>query len=176
VLAELLQEMLNHIHKSQRNKLKMERLSSYSMEKYPLQHNMDQPIGYPHRPPCLKLQTRRQSISVDNVPKSTNLTSNCSSPDLNYLRVNCNLPFRRHSDNAIEPPRILINSNANSSTGALNASGSYGSFNGSHLNVNANLIPKRRHSSVNPQEVKGVNAFSIFATARNFAKASFISL
>lgn len=150
----------------------MERMNSYSIEKYPLQHNMDQPIGYPHRPPGLKLQTRRQSISVDNVPKTTAITSNCSSPDLNYLRVNCSLPFRRHSDNAIEPPRIMINSNNNSSTGMLN-NPTYSPFNGSNPNLSANLIPKRRHSSVNPQEVQGVtNAYSFFNTARNFAKVN----
>lgn len=156
-------------------------MSSYSIEQqYPNQHNFDQPIGYPHRPPGLKIQTRRQSISVDNVQRQS-ISSNCSSPEINYLRVNCsNLPFRRHSDNAIEPPRILINQPNNSSTSVhlLTSNCNYQSNQsinaGLTVGSNSNQMPKRRHSSVNPTEVKEVkgvsNAYNFFNQARNFAK------
>uniref|UniRef100_T1K1C0 SCY1-like protein 2 n=2 Tax=Tetranychus urticae TaxID=32264 RepID=T1K1C0_TETUR len=153
-LADLLQEMLDQINRSQRNKLKLERMSTFSTEKYPLQHNLDQPTGYPHRPPCLKLSTRRQSISVDDVLKTTTINSNASSPDLNLLRVQTNLPYRRHSDNAIEPPRILIAS----------ATPGYGSGTLSKAGSMANL-PRRRHSSVNPNEVKGIS-YNFFTPSR----------
>lgn len=70
----------------------------------------DSPIGYPHRPPCLRLENRRTSISVDDVIRRTNLDSGASSPDSNLLRVQANLPGRRHSDNTIQLPRIQVNS------------------------------------------------------------------
>ena len=188
-LADLLQVMLNMINKSQRNKLKLERMSSYSIEQQYAnnQHNFDSPIGYPHRPPNLKLHTRRQSISVDNVQRPS-ISSNCSSPEINYLRVNCtNLPFRRHSDNAIEPPRILINQPNNSSSSVHLPTSNYNHQSNSNINaslsVGANQMPRRRHSSVNPTEVnKGAsNAYNNFfnqatrtiATSANFAKVKY---
>ena len=112
---------------------------------------MDQPTGYPHRVPCLKLATRRQSISVDDVLKTSTITSNASSPDLNLLKVQSNLPYRRHSDNAIEPPRILIES----------SSPSYGSGN-LFTGEETGGLPRRRHSSVNPNEVSGM-IFNLFS-------------
>ena len=65
-------------------------------------------IGYPHRPPSLRLETRRTSISMDDVVRRISITSAASSPDSNLLRVQAHLPGRRHSDNTIQPPRILI--------------------------------------------------------------------
>ena len=76
----------------------------------------DSPIGYPHRPPCLRLENRRTSISVDDVIKRT-LGSGSSSPDSNLLRVQAQLPGRRHSDNTIHLPRIQVNSSSPPSTG-----------------------------------------------------------
>ena len=109
---------------------------------------MDQPTGYPHRAPGLKFATRRQSISVDDVLKTT-INSNASSPDLNYLKVQTNLNYRRHSDNAIEPPRILIDSSGPSSgSGSLFSAGS-------------GILPRRRHSSVNSNDISGM-IFNIF--------------
>lgn len=169
--------MLNIINKSQRNKLKLERMSSYSIEQQQYNpYNFDQPVSNSHRPVGLKLHTRRQSISVDNVQRQS-ISSNCSSPEINYLRVSCNLPLRRHSDNAIEPPRIILNQPNQTSTSSIHISNynnyqSNSSVNATGLSVSANQIPRRRHSSVNPQEVnKGVsNAYNIFNQARNFAK------
>ncbi|KAL3196153.1 hypothetical protein MRX96_015565 [Rhipicephalus microplus] len=108
-LIELLQEMLEHVSKSQRNKLKLEKLSIPSTDMLPVQtpYNMEQPTGYPHRPPSLRLESRRTSISMDDVVRRT-CSSASSSPDSNLLRVQATLPGRRHSDNTIQPPRILV--------------------------------------------------------------------
>lgn len=60
--------------------------------------------SYPHRPPRLRLETRRQSISVDDVGRKPT-DSGASSPDSMFLRVQASLPGRRHSDNTIQAPR-----------------------------------------------------------------------
>lgn len=66
-------------------------------------------VGYPHRPPTLRLDSRRTSISMDDVVRRSSLTASAaSSPDSNLLRVQAHLPGRRHSDNTILPPRILV--------------------------------------------------------------------
>jgi len=87
-----------------------------SMQYYPQQINRlvrgnDSPIGYPHRPPGLRLENRRTSISVDDVIQRT-FGSGASSPDSNLLRVQAQLPGRRHSDNTIQLPRIQVNSSS----------------------------------------------------------------
>ncbi|CAL1266831.1 unnamed protein product [Larinioides sclopetarius] len=105
-LVELLRDMLEHVARSQRNKLKLEKLSIPSTEILPVQYSMEQTTGYPHRPPLLRLQSRRTSVSMDDVVRRTNSAS--SSPDSNLLTVQGNLPGRRHSDNTIQPPRILV--------------------------------------------------------------------
>lgn len=76
----------------------------------------DSPIGYPHRPPGLRLENRRTSISVDDVIKRT-FGSGASSPDSNLLRVQANLPGRRHSDNTIQLPRIQVTNSASPPSG-----------------------------------------------------------
>lgn len=168
--------MLNIISRNQKNKLKLEKVGTYSIENYsPITYDSN---IYPLSTPCLKLQGRRQSISVDNVRRQS-LNSNCSSPEINHLKVNCSLPFRRHSDNAIEPPRILINQPNNTSCTSINLNNSnttntnnteqFLNFN-TMLTAGSNFLTKRRHSSVNPQEVKGVSSNSFFTTAKNFAK------
>ncbi|XP_067120668.1 SCY1-like protein 2 isoform X3 [Centruroides vittatus] len=138
-LIELLEEMLQHVAKSQRNKLKLEKLSIPSTDMLPvqLQYSMEQSTGYPHRPPSLRLESRRTSISVDDVVRRT-ASSASSSPDSNLLRVQANLPGRRHSDNTIQPPRILIA--PCSPEGTLSRGPSAG------------MLPVRRHSSVGPQD------------------------
>ncbi|GBN15032.1 hypothetical protein AVEN_16307-1 [Araneus ventricosus] len=98
--------MLEHVARSQRNKLKLEKLSIPSTEILPVQYSMEQTTGYPHRPPLLRLQSRRTSVSMDDVVRRTSSAS--SSPDSNLLTVQGNLPGRRHSDNTIQPPRILV--------------------------------------------------------------------
>lgn len=76
----------------------------------------DSPIGYPHRPPGLRLENRRTSISVDDVIKRT-FGSGASSPDSNLLRVQANLPGRRHSDNTIQLPRIQVTNSTSPPSG-----------------------------------------------------------
>lgn len=80
-----------------------------------LRRSNDSPIGYPHRPPGLRLENRRTSISIDDV--AARMNSGASSPDSNLLRVQANLPGRRHSDNTIQMPRIQVNSQSPPSTG-----------------------------------------------------------
>lgn len=75
------------------------------------------------RPPTLRLEKRRTSISMDDVIRrmSMNASSSCllggagggtsdknSSNNCAFLRVNNQVPGRRHSDNTILPPKILI--------------------------------------------------------------------
>nr|XP_042902354.1 uncharacterized protein LOC107453616 [Parasteatoda tepidariorum] len=129
-LMELLRDMLEHVARSQRNKLKLEKLSIPSSEMLPVQYSMESATGYPHRPPLLRLQSRRTSVSMDDVVRRTNSAS--SSPDSNLLSVQGNLPGRRHSDNTIQPPRILVapaSPDGNMKRGA-----------------SAGMLPIRRHS------------------------------
>ncbi|XP_015792718.1 SCY1-like protein 2 isoform X2 [Tetranychus urticae] len=141
LLVKLLQEMLEHVARNQRNKLKLERLSMPSNDGMQLHRNLDQPIGYPHRPPCLRLETRRTSISVDDVVRRTT-SSGASSPDINLLQVQGNLPGRRHSDNTIQPPRILIAPSSPTGSGSMSRRSSFANL---HF---------RRHSSANPNDPK----------------------
>lgn len=106
----------------------------------PPQHGLEQPIGYPHRPPSLRLESRRTSISMDDVVRRVSSASASSSPDSNLLRVQANLPGRRHSDNTIQPPRILVA--PSSPTGSFSLS----------RGPSASNLHMRRHSSVGPQD------------------------
>ncbi|KAH8031797.1 hypothetical protein HPB51_020915 [Rhipicephalus microplus] len=144
-LIELLQEMLEHVSKSQRNKLKLEKLSIPSTDMLPVQtpYNMEQPTGYPHRPPSLRLESRRTSISMDDVVRRT-CSSASSSPDSNLLRVQATLPGRRHSDNTIQPPRILVAPCSPEGTVSYTPGG----------------LPVRRHSSVGTQDSRFSGFFS----------------
>ena len=117
-----------------------------------LHRTQDQPIGYPHRAPALRLDCRRTSISVDDVNRRPSLTqyqfnnlngstnnSGCNSPDSNLLQVTQQLlvPGRRHSDNTIQPPRILIQ----------DMFGNLANTNGSRTSSVVNLNILRRHSA-----------------------------
>ncbi|CAL1271739.1 unnamed protein product [Larinioides sclopetarius] len=138
-LVELLREMLDHVARNQRNKLKLEKLSSTEIIPTTFSATAEQSASYPHRPPTLRLESRRQSISVDDVARRSsgaNGGSEASSPDSNLLRVQATLPGRRHSDNTIQPPRILIA--PSSPDGSYTPAG----------------VQMRRHSSVCPQDVR----------------------
>ncbi|XP_035223115.1 uncharacterized protein LOC118195885 isoform X1 [Stegodyphus dumicola] len=141
-LVELLREMLDHVARNQRNKLKLEKLSSTEIIPTTFTTTAEQSASYPHRPPTLRLESRRQSISVDDVARRSSGTNGgsafaeASSPDSNLLRVQATLPGRRHSDNTIQPPRILI--------APSSPDGSYTPGN----------LQMRRHSSVCPQDVR----------------------
>lgn len=91
--------------------------SFFSFIRSQLHRTQDQPIGYPHRAPALRLDCRRTSISVDDVNRRPSLTqyqfnnlngnmnnnSGCNSPDSNLLQVTQQLlvPGRRHSGKLI---------------------------------------------------------------------------
>lgn len=125
-----------------------------------LHRNLDQPIGYPHRPPCLRLENRRTSISVDDVVRRTT-SSGASSPDINLLQVQGNLPGRRHSDNTIQPPRIFVAPSSPTGSGSMSRRTSFANL---HF---------RRHSSANPNDPK-YNHNSIFS-AYSF-KVNYVSI
>ncbi|XP_076341084.1 SCY1-like protein 2 [Tachypleus tridentatus] len=151
-LVELLQEMLDHVSKSQKNKIKLEKLTTPSIEENPSNHLVDQNIGYPQRPPSvvqnigypqrppsLRLDSRRTSMSMEDVIQEAFNNSTTSSPDSNLLRVQAALPGRRHSDNTIQPPRILVAPSSPES----------------HLSrgPSAGNLQTRRHSSANTQDI-----------------------
>ncbi|XP_074604678.1 SCY1-like protein 2 isoform X2 [Brevipalpus obovatus] len=151
-LSELLQEMLDQITKNQRNKIKSEKtVSSPQTDKVPIEINFNQPTNplYPQRPPTLKLDNRRQSLSVEELS-----LSDPSSPEPgqgnNLLSVssnNNNLTLRRHSDNAINIPKIEI---------ALSSPTTAENRNIARASSTTNLTG-RRHSSISPSDAQNLN-------------------
>ncbi|XP_076331085.1 SCY1-like protein 2 [Tachypleus tridentatus] len=135
-LMDLLQDMLENVAKNQRNKLKLEKMSMPSSDKLTIPHSLDQATGYPHRPPALRLESRRTSVSMDDVLRRT--LSASSSPDSNLLNVQANLPGRRHSDNTIQPPRIMVAPCSPESSFPPSST--------------AQGLQMRRHSSVSPHD------------------------
>jgi hypothetical protein len=107
-----------------------------------LQHTIEQPIGYPHRPPSLRLESRRTSISMDDVVRRASSASASSSPDSNLLRVQANLPG------------ILVA--PSSPTGSFSLS----------RGPSATNLHMRRHSSVGPQDPR----FSFMSTSHKVSK------
>ncbi|XP_059477064.1 SCY1-like protein 2 isoform X2 [Neocloeon triangulifer] len=159
-LLEVLQEMLDHIDRNQRNKLKLDNLSLPSPERHrPLRHQFstdNMHASPPFNIPNLRIEQRKTSSAEDMARKnSAGATSlhgmlggwwfggSPSSPDSNFLRVhNAFPPNRRLSDNQlIGPPKIRIAPSCASSPG-----GTPGGSGG---------LPIRRHSSIGPQERRG---------------------
>ncbi|XP_069702652.1 SCY1-like protein 2 [Periplaneta americana] len=156
-LLEVLQEMLDHIDRNQRNKLKLDNLSLPSPERHrPLRHqyssdNMHVP---PFNIPNLRIEQRKTSSAEDMARKNSAgagatdsgvlggwwFGASPSSPDSNFLRVHNAFPNRRLSDNALMmPPKIRIAPSCASSPGGTPGGG----------------LPIRRHSSIGPQERRG---------------------
>ncbi|XP_024084820.1 SCY1-like protein 2 isoform X2 [Cimex lectularius] len=155
VLLEVLQEMLEHIDRNQRNKLKLDNMSLPSPERHrPLRHlyssdNMHVP---PFNIPNLRIEQRKTSSAEDMARKNSTdsgvlggwwFGGSPSSPDTNFLRVVNAFPNRRLSDNTLMTPKIRIAPSCASSPG-----GTPGGTPGSGL-------PIRRHSSICPQERRG---------------------
>ncbi|XP_033608206.1 SCY1-like protein 2 isoform X4 [Cryptotermes secundus] len=152
-LLEVLQEMLDHIDRNQRNKLKLDNLSLPSPERHrPLRHqyssdNMHVP---PFNIPNLRIEQRKTSSAEDMARKNSAdsgvlggwwFGASPSSPDSNFLRVHNAFPNRRLSDNALMmPPKIRIAPSCASSPGGTPGGGG---------------LPIRRHSSIGPQERRG---------------------
>ncbi|XP_055689243.1 SCY1-like protein 2 isoform X3 [Lutzomyia longipalpis] len=148
ILLEVLQEMLDHIDRQQRNKLKLDNLSIPSPERHrPLRHqfssdNMHVP---PFNIPNLRIDQRKTSSAEDMARKNSTgsgmlggwwFGGSPSSPDSNFLRVANAFPNRRLSDNTLMTPKIRIAPSCASSPGGTPGGG----------------LPIRRHSSIGPQE------------------------
>ncbi|CAD7082852.1 unnamed protein product [Hermetia illucens] len=148
ILLEVLQEMLDHIDRQQRNKLKLDNLSIPSPERHrPLRHqfssdNMHVP---PFNIPNLRIDQRKTSSAEDMARKNSGgagmlggwwFGGSPSSPDSNFLRVANAFPNRRLSDNTLMTPKIRIAPSCASSPGGTPGGG----------------LPIRRHSSIGPQE------------------------
>uniref|UniRef100_A0A1B0GJT5 Uncharacterized protein n=1 Tax=Lutzomyia longipalpis TaxID=7200 RepID=A0A1B0GJT5_LUTLO len=137
ILLEVLQEMLDHIDRQQRNKLKLDNLSIPSPERHrPLRHqfssdNMHVP---PFNIPNLRIDQRKTSSS--GMLGGWWFGGSPSSPDSNFLRVANAFPNRRLSDNTLMTPKIRIAPSCASSPGGTPGGG----------------LPIRRHSSIGPQE------------------------
>lgn len=144
---QVLQEMLDHIDRQQRNKLKLDNLSIPSPPHRPLRHqfssdNMHVP---PFNIPNLRIDQRKTSSAEDMARKNSTgsgimggwwFGASPSSPDSNFLRVGNAFPNRRLSDNTLMTPKIRIAPSCASSPGGTPGSG----------------LPIRRHSSIGPQE------------------------
>nr|XP_027196379.1 SCY1-like protein 2 [Dermatophagoides pteronyssinus] len=166
-LISLFNEMLTYIGKCQRNKLILEaniKNQNQMTIKIPeiteslkdnhsnhVHHQSRQTSSYsPNRPPSLRLDSRRTSISMDDVVRRASLTASAaSSPDSNLLRVQANLPGRRHSDNTIIPPRILVAPSTPTTT----------SFSLSRASSKNNLNSRRHSSIVGLKEIKDAKNF-----------------
>ncbi|XP_055845977.1 SCY1-like protein 2 isoform X3 [Episyrphus balteatus] len=151
ILLEVLQEMLDHIDRQQRNKLKLDNLSIPSPERHrTLRHqfssdNMHVP---PFNIPNLRIDQRKTSSAEDMARKNSTgsgilggwwFGGSPSSPDSNFLRVSNAFPNRRLSDNTLMTPKIRIAPSCASSPGGTPGGG----------------LPIRRHSSIGPQERRG---------------------
>ncbi|XP_055384168.1 SCY1-like protein 2 [Condylostylus longicornis] len=148
LLLQVLQDMLDHIDRHQRNKLKLDDLSIPSPERHrPLRHqfssdNMQVPL---FNIPNLRIDQRKTSSAEDMARKnSTGSTTlggwwfgnSPSSPDSNFLRVANAFPNRRLSDNTLITPKIRVAPSCASSPGGTPGGG----------------LPVRRHSSIGAQE------------------------
>lgn len=125
---------------------------------------------YTQRPPTLKLEMRRQSISAEdiNIKTPTTSLSTKSSPDSTFLCVQPNLRVRRHSDHSINVPKIQIapsSPTVGESRSIFRASSStnlmacYERTARRHSSINIDDIrdfQRRRHSSINPHDIKRV--------------------
>ncbi|KAG7211113.1 hypothetical protein KM043_010440 [Ampulex compressa] len=167
LLLEVLQDMLNHIERNQRNKLTLDNLSLPSPERYrPLRHqySTDNMHVQPFNIPNLRIEQRKTSSAEDMARKnstgSISMTASAenmarknsmadvlrwftssSTNDNNFLKVNNAFPSRRLSENTLMAPKIRIASSSASSPGGTPGGG----------------LPIRRHSSTGPQERRGSN-------------------
>ncbi|KAK2720262.1 SCY1-like protein 2 isoform X2 [Artemia franciscana] len=139
-LMEVLREMLEQIDRHQRNRLRLDALSSTSPERIrPLKHQLssDNMIAPMMNVPSVMIDNRK-TCSEENFARNQNNYSGPSSPDSSSLRVSppATSSLRRLSDNSLTPGQKNGRSNISGST--LSPS--------SCLSINA--LPERRHSSV----------------------------
>uniref|UniRef100_A0A1B0B8V1 Protein kinase domain-containing protein n=1 Tax=Glossina palpalis gambiensis TaxID=67801 RepID=A0A1B0B8V1_9MUSC len=150
-LIEIIHNLLEHIDRHQRNRLKLDNLSIPSPERHrSLRHqfstdNMN--AIPPFNIPNLRIDQRKTSSAEDMARKNSGGSGMLggwwfggpASPDSNFLRVANAFPNRRLSDNTLMTPKIRIAPSCASSPGGTPGSG----------------LPTRRHSSIGPQERRG---------------------
>ncbi|XP_068250884.1 LOW QUALITY PROTEIN: SCY1-like protein 2 [Palaemon carinicauda] len=149
-LLQTIHEMLDHIDKQQRNKLKLDDLSLVSSpgEKKLLRHQLssDNMNLSPFSPvPNVRIQDPRMSSSAEDFLSRRGSSgigflghsfSGPSSPDSHLLRVQSGFIGRRLSDNELMmPPKIRVAHSSASSPGE----------------TNTGSLPIRRHSSIGPE-------------------------
>ncbi|XP_071541659.1 SCY1-like protein 2 isoform X3 [Panulirus ornatus] len=139
-LLQTIHEMLDHIDKQQRNKLKLDNLTLASSpgEKRLLRHQLssDNMSLSPFSPvPNVKIHDTRMSSSAEDF-LSRRGSSGPSSPDSHLLRVQSATIGRRLSDNELMmPPKIRVAHSSASSPGE----------------TTTGSLPIRRHSSIGPE-------------------------
>ncbi|CAL4073185.1 unnamed protein product, partial [Meganyctiphanes norvegica] len=146
-LLQTIHEMLDHIDKQQRNKLKLDNLTLASpQEKRMLRHQLSSdnmnlsPFNSPALPNVRMQDSRMHSSAEDFMARRA--SSGPSSPDSHLLRVNSAFIGRRLSDNELMvTPKVQIrvaHSHSNASSPGTTPTGS-------------GSLPIRRHSSIGPE-------------------------
>ncbi|XP_050419612.1 SCY1-like protein 2 isoform X4 [Adelges cooleyi] len=147
-LIELLQDMLDHIDRNQRNKLKLDTISMQSPDRHrPLRHlySSDNMHAQNFNIPNLKIEQRKTSSAEDMVRKNSAgswwFGGSPSGSDSNFLRVVSSFPNRRLSDNMLNTPKIRIAPSCASSPGSTPV--------GTGLPIRRHSNVERRGSTIN---------------------------
>ncbi|CAD1473453.1 unnamed protein product, partial [Heterotrigona itama] len=148
LLLKILQDMLNHIERNQRNQLTLDNLSLSSPERYRNlrhQHSTDNMYVAPFNIPNLRIEQRKTSSAEDMARKNSTTMfkwfSSSNNDNSNFLKVANTFTSRRLSDNTLMTPKIRIAPSCDSSPGVTPGDG----------------LPIRRHSSTGPQDRRGSN-------------------
>ncbi|CAL7943963.1 unnamed protein product [Xylocopa violacea] len=165
LLLKVLQDMLNHIERNQRNQLTLDNLSLSSPERYRSlrhQHSTDNMYVAPFNIPNLRIEQRKTSSAEDMVRKNSissmsttasaeNMArkdsmsamlrwfSSSNSDNNNFLKVANTFTSRRLSENTLMTPKIRVAPSCESSPGGTPGDG----------------LPLRRHSSTGSQDRRG---------------------
>ncbi|XP_076764254.1 SCY1-like protein bma isoform X1 [Xylocopa sonorina] len=165
LLLKVLQDMLNHIERNQRNQLTLDNLSLSSPERYRSlrhQHSTDNMYVAPFNIPNLRIEQRKTSSAEDMVRKNSissmsttasaeNMArkdsmsamlrwfSSSNSDNNNFLKVANTFTSRRLSENTLITPKIRVAPSCESSPGGTPGDG----------------LPLRRHSSTGSQDRRG---------------------
>ncbi|XP_050538238.1 SCY1-like protein 2 isoform X2 [Daktulosphaira vitifoliae] len=147
-LIELLQDMLDHIDRNQRNKLKLDTISMQSPDRHrPLRHlySSDNMHAQNFNIPNLKIEQRKTSSAEDMVRKNSAgswwFGGSPSGSDSNFLRVVSSFPNRRLSDNMLNTPKIRVAPSCASSPGSTPC--------GTGLPIRRHSNVERRGSTIN---------------------------
>ncbi|XP_017753145.1 PREDICTED: SCY1-like protein 2 [Eufriesea mexicana] len=163
MLHKVLQDMLKHIERNQRNQLTLDNLSFSSPERYRSlrhQHSTDNMYVAPFNIPNLRIEQRKTSsaedmarknssnsmsttVSAENMARKNFFTlrwfSSSNNDNSNFLKVANTIASRRLSENTLMTPKIHVAPSCESSPGVTPSDGF--------------LI--RRHSTTGPQDRRG---------------------